>query len=307
MAHRCVDEAVEVADVDAPEAVAPVADEVAGSEAGRGRLMRLLLRSDVQGVGKKGDLVDVADGYARNFLVPRGLAMKASKGAEAQAASMRRSRDVRDAADRAAAEEIAKVLVPAGDQRQCQGGRRRPALRFGHHGRCGRCGARRRRASSSIDGCCIATSRSSRSAPMRCKPSCTPTSSSRSPSRSPQSDQPSGLVALTFASGLNCHTLSACLWDDIARVRSGDRRGEPQVPPRGPHRGSTNERAPVRTLAPHGCDMPLRHAPTREVPAGVSPTGRRRHPHVVPREIPGKLPVNSPYDPQVRWGRVNVS
>jgi large subunit ribosomal protein L9 len=74
--------------------------------------MRLLLRSDVQGVGKKGDLVDVADGYARNFLVPRGLAMKASKGAEAQAASMRRSRDVRDAADRSAAEEIAKVLVP---------------------------------------------------------------------------------------------------------------------------------------------------------------------------------------------------
>jgi large subunit ribosomal protein L9 len=74
--------------------------------------MRLLLRSDVQGLGKKGDLVDVADGYARNFLVPRGLAMKASKGAEAQAASMRRSRDVRDAADRTAAEEIAKVLVP---------------------------------------------------------------------------------------------------------------------------------------------------------------------------------------------------
>jgi large subunit ribosomal protein L9 len=74
--------------------------------------MRLLLRSDVQGVGKKGDLVDVADGYARNFLVPRGLAMKATKGAESQAASMRRSRDVRDAADRSAAEEIAKVLVP---------------------------------------------------------------------------------------------------------------------------------------------------------------------------------------------------
>jgi large subunit ribosomal protein L9 len=74
--------------------------------------MRLLLRSDVDGVGKKGDLVDVADGYARNFLVPRGLAIKATKGVEAQAASMRRSRDLRDAQDRAAAEEIAKVLVP---------------------------------------------------------------------------------------------------------------------------------------------------------------------------------------------------
>jgi large subunit ribosomal protein L9 len=74
--------------------------------------MRLLLRSDVDGLGKKGDLVDVADGYARNFLVPRGLAMKATKGAEAQAESMRRARTVRDAADRSAAEDIAKVLVP---------------------------------------------------------------------------------------------------------------------------------------------------------------------------------------------------
>jgi large subunit ribosomal protein L9 len=75
-------------------------------------MMRVVLRSDVQGVGKKGDLVDVADGYARNFLVPRGLAMKATKGVEAQAGAMRRSRDVRDAADRSAAEEIAKELVP---------------------------------------------------------------------------------------------------------------------------------------------------------------------------------------------------
>jgi len=74
--------------------------------------MRLLLRADVDGVGKKGDLVDVAAGYARNYLVPRGLAMKATKGAEQQAAAMRRSRDLRDAADRSAAEEIAKVLVP---------------------------------------------------------------------------------------------------------------------------------------------------------------------------------------------------
>lgn len=75
--------------------------------------MKLLLRTDVRGVGKKGDLVDVADGYARNFLVPKGLAIKATPGVEAQAASMRRSRDLKDAADRSAAEEVAKVLVPA--------------------------------------------------------------------------------------------------------------------------------------------------------------------------------------------------
>jgi len=75
--------------------------------------MKLLLRSDVDGVGKKGDIVDVADGYGRNFLVPRGFAIAASAGVEDQAKSMRRSRDLKDASDRSAAEEIAKTLVPA--------------------------------------------------------------------------------------------------------------------------------------------------------------------------------------------------
>ena len=75
--------------------------------------MKVLMRSDVDGVGKKGDLVDVADGYARNFLVPKGFAIKATKGIEDQASSMRRSRDLKDATDRGAAEEIAKTLVPA--------------------------------------------------------------------------------------------------------------------------------------------------------------------------------------------------
>lgn len=74
--------------------------------------MKLLLRSDVDGVGKRGDIVDVADGYARNYLVPKGFAIKASPGVEAQAEQMRRSRMLKDASDRAGAEEIAKTLVP---------------------------------------------------------------------------------------------------------------------------------------------------------------------------------------------------
>src|SRR5205814_5007777 len=48
----------------------------------------------------------------RNYLVPRGLAMKASKGALAQAEAMRRSRSIRDARDREAAEELATKLTP---------------------------------------------------------------------------------------------------------------------------------------------------------------------------------------------------
>jgi len=74
--------------------------------------VKVILRADVDGIGKKGDIVDVADGHGRNFLIPRGLAMLSSKGAESQAAAMRRSRDLRDAADREAAETIATRLVP---------------------------------------------------------------------------------------------------------------------------------------------------------------------------------------------------
>ena len=74
--------------------------------------MKIVLRSDVSQVGKKGDIVDVADGYARNYLVPKGLAFPATPGVANQAASMRRSRDLRDANDRSAAEEVARTLVP---------------------------------------------------------------------------------------------------------------------------------------------------------------------------------------------------
>jgi len=75
--------------------------------------MRIVLRADVAGVGKKGDLLDVADGFARNFLIPKGKAFTASKGVVAQAQAMRRSRDLKDARDRDAAETVARTLVPA--------------------------------------------------------------------------------------------------------------------------------------------------------------------------------------------------
>ncbi len=74
--------------------------------------MKVILRADVANVGNKGDVLDVADGYARNFLVPRGLAFKAAPGAIAQAADMRRARDLRVARDRASAEEVATRLAP---------------------------------------------------------------------------------------------------------------------------------------------------------------------------------------------------
>lgn len=73
--------------------------------------MKVILRADVDGVGKKGDVVEVADGHGRNRLIPQGLALKATPGAERQAEAMRRSRELSDAAARSEAEEMATRLV----------------------------------------------------------------------------------------------------------------------------------------------------------------------------------------------------
>jgi large subunit ribosomal protein L9 len=75
--------------------------------------MKVILRSDVDKLGRKGDVVTVADGFARNYLVPRGLAMKAGRGEVAQAAVMRRSREQRESRDRESAEELSAQLVAA--------------------------------------------------------------------------------------------------------------------------------------------------------------------------------------------------
>ena len=72
---------------------------------------KVILRVDVAGLGKRGDIIEVSDGYARNFLLPRGRAMSAAEGTVAQAQSMRRARDLRDSKDREAAETVARVLV----------------------------------------------------------------------------------------------------------------------------------------------------------------------------------------------------
>jgi len=88
--------------------------------------VKIVLREDVEQLGKKGDLLEVAPGYARNYLVPRGLAMVASKGAEKQAAAMRRNREVRDTREREQAQGAAARLVAAPVQvsaRAGEGGR----------------------------------------------------------------------------------------------------------------------------------------------------------------------------------------
>jgi large subunit ribosomal protein L9 len=73
--------------------------------------MKVVLRDDVDTLGQKGDVVDVADGYARNFLVPRGLAIRAQSGVVRQAEAMRRNRSAREQRDREAAQTLADRLV----------------------------------------------------------------------------------------------------------------------------------------------------------------------------------------------------
>ena len=73
--------------------------------------MKVVLRDDVASLGQKGDLVEVKPGYARNFLVPRGLAIAANRGVVAQANSMKRNRVARDRRDREAAQELASKLT----------------------------------------------------------------------------------------------------------------------------------------------------------------------------------------------------
>jgi large subunit ribosomal protein L9 len=73
--------------------------------------VKVVLRDDVENVGRKGDMIEVTDGFARNYLVPRGLAIKATKGVVQQAEAMRRNREARDAREREAAQALADQLT----------------------------------------------------------------------------------------------------------------------------------------------------------------------------------------------------
>jgi large subunit ribosomal protein L9 len=73
--------------------------------------MRVILTKDVPELGVKGEILDVADGYGRNYLVPQALAMKATTGAVRQAESMRKARIEAERRVRTDADELAQSLV----------------------------------------------------------------------------------------------------------------------------------------------------------------------------------------------------
>ncbi|MBV9027525.1 MAG: 50S ribosomal protein L9 [Candidatus Eremiobacteraeota bacterium] len=75
--------------------------------------MRLVLLADVRSLGKRGDLVEVADGYARNYLLPRKLAGEADKGAMAKLDAQAKARERREAQEFADAQALASRLEAA--------------------------------------------------------------------------------------------------------------------------------------------------------------------------------------------------
>ena len=77
--------------------------------------MKLILTQEVSGLGAPGDVVDVASGYGRNYLIPRGFAMRWTRGAEKQVDLIQRARSVREIRSlddaKAAATELQNLTV----------------------------------------------------------------------------------------------------------------------------------------------------------------------------------------------------
>jgi large subunit ribosomal protein L9 len=72
--------------------------------------MKLILTADVPNLGGPGDIVEVKDGYGRNYLLPRSLAITATRGAEKQVAAIKRAQKAREIRDLGHAKEVAGQL-----------------------------------------------------------------------------------------------------------------------------------------------------------------------------------------------------
>jgi large subunit ribosomal protein L9 len=76
--------------------------------------MKIILTADVTGLGESGDTVEVKDGYARNLLLPRGLAIVATKGAQKQVETIRRAQEARRVRNLEHARELKQQLQGLG-------------------------------------------------------------------------------------------------------------------------------------------------------------------------------------------------
>ena len=136
--------------------------------------MEIILRDHVEHLGSRGQIVKVADGYARNYLLPRKLALVATEANKKRVERERKIAEAREAEDRAASEAIASRLAALDLDLHPPGGRHRAAVRLGDQP-----GHRRRaegqglRASIGARSCSPTPSRRWASSP--CRSSCTAT------------------------------------------------------------------------------------------------------------------------------------
>lgn len=72
--------------------------------------MKVILLKEAPGLGKEGDLLEVSDGHARNHLIPKGLALRATDGLKRQAETIQKNRAIKDSQDIETAKEIAARL-----------------------------------------------------------------------------------------------------------------------------------------------------------------------------------------------------
>ncbi|HSL11057.1 MAG TPA: 50S ribosomal protein L9, partial [Actinomycetota bacterium] len=79
--------------------------------------MKIILQRPVEKLGEPGDVAEVADGYARNYLIPRGLAIKASRGAAKQAEVLTRAHQAKLSQHKGEYEAIASKLISSGPLR----------------------------------------------------------------------------------------------------------------------------------------------------------------------------------------------
>ena len=102
-------------------------------------MIEVILREDIKTLGKAGEMVRVKPGYARNYLLPHGLAFEATEGNKKRIAAETRARGARNAAEKTEAEKAAARLSAVSLTHSRQGGRGGQALRLDH-----RAGHRRR-------------------------------------------------------------------------------------------------------------------------------------------------------------------
>ena len=138
-------------------------------------VMEVILREHVENLGQRGDVVKVANGYARNYLLPRKLALTVTEGNRKQIDRERKVADMREAEERQGAEAIAARLAVARDRDRAPRRRNRGALRLGHERRY-RGEPRGQGRSRSSAARSSSPSRSSSSGSSRCRSGCTATS-----------------------------------------------------------------------------------------------------------------------------------